>query len=73
MEHGVREKCPKILDVLVGDVVGHALRVVRPGLVPKSYKVALRQSVEALVFGPRVDSLLQKRENFLFRGEDLVV
>ena len=54
------EKCSKILDVLVGDVVGHALRVVRPGLVPKSDNVALRQDGEALMFGPRVDALLQK-------------
>ena len=61
-----------MLDVLVGDAIGQAVGVVRPGLIPECHKVAARQCWEALVFGPRVDSLLQQCEDFLLRWKNLV-
>ena len=72
MKHCVREKSTEVLDVLVRDVIGQAFGVVRPGLIPKGHEVAMRQCGEALVFGPRVDSLLQQCVDLLLGWENLV-
>ena len=67
MEHCIWKESSKALDVLVGDVVGQG-----GCMVPHRHEVAARQCRKSLVLGPRVDALLQERENFLLWREDLV-
>ena len=61
-----------MLDVLVGDAIGQAIGVVRPGLIPECHEIAARQCRKSLVFGPCIDSLLQQCEDLLLGWENLV-